>query len=124
MSEPLIALRMQPAALHFSLGLLRLYQVFWRSQSLFTARTLASPAPLADKSHRLLARQCADCLFVLHDGVGLHGELAQQWVAVVRPGDACWERELQQTLARLYGRWQTAMVSAMRAQIRPLTDGG
>ncbi|RQW26442.1 hypothetical protein EHS17_09725 [Rhodobacteraceae bacterium CH30] len=121
MSEPLIALRMQPAVLHFSLSLLHLYQVFWRSQALFTARTLASPAPVADKSHRLLARQCADCLFVLHDGVGLHGELARQLLAVSGNGDEHWEREMQQTLACLYGRWQAAMVAAMRAQIRALS---
>lgn len=121
MSEPLIALRMQPAVLHFSLSLLHLYQVFWRSQSLFTARTLASPAPVADKSHRLLARQCADCLFVLHDGVGLHGELARQLLAVSGNGDERWECEMQQTLACLYGRWQAAMVAAMRTQIRALS---
>ncbi|MGL6070526.1 hypothetical protein [Craterilacuibacter sp.] len=118
MSDPLIALRLQPAALRLSLGALRLYQVFWRSQSLFTARTLAGSAPLADKSQRLARRQCADLLFVWHDGTELHSQFAKQAVTAWAHEDAVWGGEMQQTLERLCTRWQGAMVESMRVQHR------
>jgi hypothetical protein len=118
MSDPLIALRLQPAALRLSLRTFHLYQVFWRSQSLFTARTLVGAAPLTDKSQRLARRQCADLLFVWHDGTELHSQFARQAVTVLAHEDEVWGRDMQQALERLCQRWQGTMVASMRAQAR------